>query len=208
MENEGLPQKTAHWNRTVIPERVKERAHTRWVPDLDCWRSTYSTASHGYAQVGWSSSEERRVVLAHRASWEHVNGPMPHGKTLDHVCKNKQCVNPAHLRVLDNYENARRTSGRDWPIGECVNGHSNKHLKTFSDGRTHCGICVSEIWKAKPAGAGKPRVAKPPKEPAKPRTHCRNGHAKNDENTYFRPSGARECLPCKVEYAKKWKPAA
>jgi hypothetical protein len=141
---------------------------------------------------------------------------MPHGMTLDHLCKNRQCVNPAHLRVLDNYENARRTSGRDWPLGECVNGHPNEHLKTFDDGRTHCGICVVDLWKSAPKGADKPRAprkpsSEKPRTPRKfsePRTHCRNGHEKTTDNSYIRPSGRRECLPCKVEYAKKWKPAA
>ncbi len=69
------------------------------------------------------------MVLAHRASWEHVNGEVPVGMTLDHECKVKRCVNPEHLRLLPNFENARRTDGRDWPLGECVNGHSNEHLR-------------------------------------------------------------------------------
>ena len=68
------------------------------------------------------------MVLAHRASWVFVNGQVPVGVTLDHTCKVARCVNPNHLRVIPNFENARRTDGRDWPLGECVNGHSNDHL--------------------------------------------------------------------------------
>lgn len=138
------------WNSVVIPERVKQRASTKWVPSLDCWISTYSTASHGYAQIGWQSRAEgvRHVVLAHRASWEHVNGPVPVGMTLDHLCKQRTCVNPSHLRVLSNYENARRTDGRDWPLGQCVNGHPNSELRDFPDGvgktRKRCRICALE----------------------------------------------------------------
>ena len=43
----------------VIPSRVAERAATRYVEDENgCFISTYSTASHGYAQIGWKSQVE------------------------------------------------------------------------------------------------------------------------------------------------------
>ena len=118
------------WNSVPVPERVALRAFERVEVDEDgCWISTYSVGSHGYAQVGWQDSGKRYTVLAHRAAWVHVNGQMPMGMTLDHTCKTKPCVNPSHLRMLPNYENARRTSGRDWPMGQCVNGHDPTHLK-------------------------------------------------------------------------------
>ena len=142
------PSKTFHWNRTVIPERVKQRAYERWEPDLDCWISTYSVASHGYAQIGWQNAGRTKMVLAHRASWEHINGPVPAGMTLDHTCKNRRCVNPNHLRVLDNYENARRTSGHDWPLGQCINGHDNSQLHTQPSGKRVCSAC-RKIWDAR-----------------------------------------------------------
>lgn len=137
------------WNRVAIPERVKERAHSRWELDGDCWISTYSSASHGYAQIGWNDPGERHVVLAHRASWEFENGPMEIGLTLDHrpTCKSRKCVNPAHLRVLTNLLNSQRTRGLDWPLGTCVRGHPNSERvpKPGRKGRTMCGKC-SRIW--------------------------------------------------------------
>lgn len=143
-----MPRRSDRWNAAVIPERVKRRAYTRWEPDGDCWISTYSTASHGYAQVGWKDGDERGVVLAHRASWERVNGPVPVGQTLDHRCKTKPCVNPGHLRVLTNHENARRTSGRDWPLGQCVNGHPNSELHAQPAGKLVCRPCKKD-WQAR-----------------------------------------------------------
>lgn len=129
------------WNSATIPDRVKERAATRWEADGDCWISTHSTASHGYAQIGWSSPDERKIVLAHRASWEHSMGPVPLGYTLDHLCKQKRCVNPAHLRILPNYENARRTAGRDWPLGQCAHGHPNSESYVQPAGKRICRPC-------------------------------------------------------------------
>lgn len=131
----------------VIPARVAQRAIERFVidPHTGCHISTYSTASHGYAQVGWSSPEERRVVLAHRAAWVSAHGQIEPGMTIDHTCKNRQCVNLEHLRALDNFENGRRTSGRDWPLGQCISGHPNSDLKLYGNGektpRLRCQKC-------------------------------------------------------------------
>lgn len=118
-------------NPIIIPDRVAERAATRYVEDENgCHVSTYSVASHGYAQIGWQQQGGRWVVVAHRASWVYAHGTqIPEGMTIDHLCKNRRCVNPEHLRLLSNFENARRTSGDDWPIGECKHGHPNKFLR-------------------------------------------------------------------------------
>lgn len=191
--------------RIHIPERVALRAKTKYTSDVTtgCMISTYSTGSHGYAQIGWNEAGERVVTLVHRIVWASTHGPIPQHLTVDHMCKNRQCMNIEHLRLLSNYENARRTDGRDWPLGRCINGHPNIHLKTYEDGRTHCSVCVDTIWKSRPKGAN-PRKPKVVKLPTKPRTHCRNGHEKSEANTYLRPSGRRECLPCKRDSARTW----
>lgn len=133
------------WNSVAVPARVAQRAYERRGVNADgCWISTYSVASHGYTQIGWQDGSGRHMVLAHRAAWVHVNGQMPLGMTLDHTCKVRRCVNPAHLRMLPNYENARRVDGRDWPMGECANGHTNAALVPCRRGRREgvvCGEC-------------------------------------------------------------------
>lgn len=128
--------------KIVIPERVAERAATKYVENEDgCWVSTYSVASHGYAQIGWRDGSYRQVVTAHRAAWVyHHEKQIPDGHTIDHLCKNRRCVNPEHLRLMTNFENARRTFGRDWTVGTCVNGHPNSELHW--DGRRYgCKPC-------------------------------------------------------------------
>lgn len=128
--------------RIVIPPRVAERAATRYKVEGECWISTYSTASHGYAQIGWRDGDYRQVVTAHRAAWVHHNEKqIPDGHTVDHLCKNRRCVNPKHLRALPNFENARRTFGRDWTVGTCINSHPNSEL--YWDGsRYRCKPCT------------------------------------------------------------------
>lgn len=205
-------------NPIIIPSAVAERAAIRYEVDnsTGCHISTYSTGSHGYAQIGWKTAHVRRCVTAHRAVWVYAHGPIPEAMTIDHMCKNRRCVNVEHLRLLTNYENARRTDGRDWPLGRCANGHPNSFLELFPDGRVHCGICAREIWKGADERKRRVKKVKPepkpqnkvkkvkPKTKKPPRTHCKRGHEKSEQNTYLRPDGRKECLPCKQVLAHKW----
>lgn len=130
--------------RIVIPDRVAHRAATRYVVEGECWISTYSVASHGYAQVGWQEKGYRQVVTAHRAAWVFHNGrQIQEAHTIDHTCKNRRCVNPDHLREISNFENARRTHGYDWELGKCKNGHPNSELY-WDGGRYRCRPCTKE----------------------------------------------------------------
>ncbi|AOQ28540.1 HNH endonuclease [Mycobacterium phage WillSterrel] len=126
-----------------IPERVAKRAYDAWEADDDgCYISTYSTGSHGYSQIGWNADGRRFGTTGHRAAWVYVNGQIPEGMTIDHLptC-DRRCVNVDHLRMISNYENARRTSGRDWPLGECINGHPNSELYLVGQ-RIRCRPCL------------------------------------------------------------------
>lgn len=224
MEPTADSRQVSRWNATPVPERVAERAYERAERREDgCWISRYSTASHGYAQVGWQESGDRHVVLAHRAAWTRINGQVPLGMTLDHTCKQRRCVNPAHLRLLPNYENARRTSGRDWPMGYCANGHPNSALVPRSKDAPHlriCGECRREATRRyynkypekraqavarrreQRRAAGPTRRA--PKEKAEPKerrpralnSHCKYGHPMSGDNLSIKANGSRRCLAC------------
>lgn len=129
----------------VIPDRVAQRAALRVSREGECDISTYSVASHGYAQIGWQDGGDRWVVTAHRAAWVYATGQqIPTGMTIDHLCRNRRCVRFEHLRMLSNYENARRTNGRDWPLGQCVNGHPDELGRLHSSGKRSCRECAAE----------------------------------------------------------------
>lgn len=140
------------WNSVAVPENVAQRAITNMDKQADgCWISKYSVMSTGYAQIGWSVKEadlrpgrrgRNEMVLAHRAAWVAVNGQVPLGMTIDHLCKTRRCVNPEHMRLLPNYENARRTAGRDWPLGFCANGHDATHLYEITRSANKSGVAV------------------------------------------------------------------
>lgn len=133
-----------------IPERVKERI-LHWAdrdPATGCLVSRYSVAGHGYAQIGWVENGKHYMTTCHRAIWIATHGPIPEGMTVDHdECRNRKCVEVTHLRLLPNLDNARRHSGRDWPLdGGCVHGHDASlwRPKTDTNKKGYCHGCRLE----------------------------------------------------------------
>lgn len=132
----------------IIPERVSQRVLSNITVDetTGCHISNYSVGSHGYSQIGWHGDDGiRTATTGHRAAWTAFNGQIPEGVTIDHLCKNRRCVNIAHLRALSNFENARRTFGRDWPLGQCHQGHPNSLLHREPSGRIRCRACKAKM---------------------------------------------------------------
>lgn len=125
------------------PAMARLRASVLVDPRTGCHLCTYSPGNHGYPSISWREDGTRFYVLAHRAAWIHERGPIPDGMTVDHMCKERRCVRVDHLRLLSNFENARRNNGRDWPIGECRNGHPDSNLGPVNNG-TGCLACLRE----------------------------------------------------------------
>jgi hypothetical protein len=68
----------------------------------DCWLWR-AALTKGYGKF--------RGQRAHRWSWERARGPIPEGMTIDHLCRNRRCVNPDHMELVSAEENARRAKG-------------------------------------------------------------------------------------------------
>ena len=69
-----------------------------------CWEWTRARNADGYG-VFWSGD---RVVVAHRFAYEAFVGEIPDGLELDHLCRNRGCVNPAHLEPVSHRLNVMR----------------------------------------------------------------------------------------------------
>lgn len=98
-----------------------------------CWEWSGQIDRDGYGR--------RSGHLAHRLVFEATRGPIPAGLQLDHLCRNRRCVNPDHLEAVTNAENQRRgVAARP----TCLWGHVFDAGNTYfrkSGGLRQCRTC-------------------------------------------------------------------
>lgn len=85
----------------------------------DCWEWTAYKNPAGY---GRAVGPDGRKQYVHRITYELFVGPIPEGLTVDHLCRNRGCCNPAHLEVVTRRENIQR-GGKSLQT-HCIHGHS------------------------------------------------------------------------------------
>jgi hypothetical protein len=60
-------------------------------------------------KAGYGIVSHRQVNrYAHRVAWELLHGPIPDGLSIDHLCRVRSCINPAHMEPVSPAENCRR----------------------------------------------------------------------------------------------------
>jgi hypothetical protein len=91
----------------LIEVEMRRRSGVDYVVnEHGCWIWQLARNSGGYG-VKWDR-QERRLVLAHRWHFERLNGPISDGLQVDHLCKVRLCVNPAHLEAVTPRVNNER----------------------------------------------------------------------------------------------------
>jgi hypothetical protein len=111
----------------------------------DCWEWTASRL-HGYGQ-SWMGG---RLRYAHRVAYELLLGPIPESLYIDHLCRNRGCVNPDHLELVTFRENTLRGfsfSARNARKTHCKRGHpfTPDNVKILAEGGRRCRACTRAL---------------------------------------------------------------
>lgn len=139
--------------RGVLRTAEDMRAYLRTFNDgSGCWTWTGTVkADWNYGVTSWQG----RQVLVHRLSHELFVGPIPEGLTIDHLCENTLCVNPAHLDPCTNVENHDRWARRR---KVCRNGHSLADVQPNERGFRPCPTCITAAKERKSAATRTPFI--------------------------------------------------
>lgn len=102
----------------------------------ECWEWRGALSRAGYGAFG----RTRGTTIAHRIAYELVKGSIPKNFTLDHLCRNRRCVNPDHLEPVTLSVNVKR--GGNTIKTECPRGHPYDEANTYVLGaRRFCRAC-------------------------------------------------------------------
>lgn len=111
-----------------------------------CWLWLATTTHDGYPMI-YRHVSDGGHVYAHRWAYETLVGPIPEGLELDHLCRVRHCVNPAHLEPITHRENIARGTNRIADVvrtGRCVQGHDlDVTASVDRNGGRRCGVCAA-----------------------------------------------------------------
>lgn len=86
------------------------------------WTGYVTDSGYGSFRLKWS----RKWIAAHRLMYQMFVGPIPDGLVIDHLCRNRKCVNPAHLEAVTHQTNILRGEGCSVLHAfktHCIKGH-------------------------------------------------------------------------------------
>jgi hypothetical protein len=112
-------------------------------PNSGCWLWLGPLNGHGYGRIHHAGRQRQ----AHRVVYESHRGPIPIGLELDHLCRVRSCVNPAHLEAVSGWENRRRGNSPAALAAratQCRRGHPyvENNIYWTKQGHRICRFCA------------------------------------------------------------------
>lgn len=144
---------TDDWPQIKARHPVERVLARTFVTDAGCWQYTGNRwDGYGRVQVGSRPDGTRKKVSAHRVVWEHFRGPIPAGLVIDHLCRNRACQNPDHMRIVSPHENTLAVGSLALPKLNadktcCIRGHALVGGNVYTDqtsGKRYCRLCRRE----------------------------------------------------------------
>ena len=127
----------------------------RWtVQSENCWEYLGGRDKDGYGKISMPG-RRGKPAMAHRVAYEIAFGPIPKGLQIDHLCRNKACVNPSHLEAVSSKVNTLRgigPSAKNQSKTHCKRGHpfDERHTQVIhrkDNIERHCREC-KRLWMA------------------------------------------------------------
>ena len=114
------------------------------IPFHECWEWVGRTKETGYGYTEHQRNKVKTKWLAHRLSLVINGTPLINWLTVDHICRNRACVNPRHLRQISHSLNAADNANARKI--NCAKGHTLDRIYFEKDGRIHrkCSICIKQ----------------------------------------------------------------
>ena len=186
----------------MIPAQLAESEQQRFDSYVDrtgeCWLWVGDKNWAGYGRFYLRGKR----YLAHRVSFRAAGNRLVDGLVLDHLCRVRNCVNPAHLEQVTYRENSVRgetgqaTGRKNAALTHCKWGHPFSDENTYwAKGGRGCVTCRRSAS----------REYQRRNRDDTPRLTCRNGHPRGDEQTYIDSKGSTRCRECVRERQRRYR---